>query len=226
MADLRIEKKENKSILPWLLGLLVLGLAIWGIAELIEEDPIEGMAETEVIDDASARGSEIVSNGNTYTLIDLDDPASGDLFDDLYAEYETYTANMTGEMGLDHEFSHNALTQLANTTVALASAHGMAADLNVKEKAQMIKQKADAITKDPYATTHADDIKTAAMQISSILEQIQEAHYPGLEAATAEVTKSASEINRETLTLDQKEDVRTFFGHARVLLKGMRDMQG
>ena len=226
MADLRIEKKESKSILPWLLGLLVLGLAIWGIAELVGEDPIEGMADTEVIDDASDRGSEIVSSGNTYTLLDLDDPGAGDRFDDLYTEYETYTANMTGEMGLDHEFSHNALTQLANATVALASAHGMSADLGVKEKAQMIKEKADAITKDPYATTHADDIKTAAMQISSILEQIQEAHYPGLEAATAEVTKSASEINRETLTLDQKEDVRTFFGHARVLLKGMRDMQG
>ena len=226
MADLRIEKKESKSILPWLLGLLVLGLAVWGIAELVGEDPIEGMADTEVVDDAADRGSEIVSNGNTYTLIDFDDPAAGDRFDDLYTEYSTYTENMTGEMGLDHEFSHNALTQLANATVALASAHGMAADLNVKEKAQMIKQKADAITKDPYATTHADDIKTAAMQISSILEQIQKAHYPGLEGATAEVTSSASDITRETLTLNQKEDVRTFFGRARVLLDAMRAQQG
>ena len=226
MADLRIEKKESKSILPWILGLLLLGLAIWGIAELVGEDPIEGMADTEVVDDAADRGSEIVSNGNTYTLIDFDDPAAGDRFDDLYTEYATYTERMTGEMGLDHEFSHNALTQLANATVALASAHGMGADLNVKEKAQMIKRKADAITKDPYATTHADDIKTAAMQISSILEQIQQAHYPGLEAATAEVTSAASEITRETLTLNQKEDVRTFFGRARVLLDAMRSQQG
>lgn len=227
MADLRIEKKEkSSSILPWLLGLLVLGLAVWGIAELVSEDPIEGLAETEIIEDADARGSEIVSHDNTYTLIDFDDPAAGDRFDDLYTEYETYTASMTGEMGLDHEFSHNALNQLANTTMALASAHGMQADLNVKKQVQMIKQKAEDITKDPMATTHADDIKTAGMAISSILSQIQKAHYPGLDDATAEVVTAAENIDRSTLTLDQKKDVRTFFGSARVLLKGMKDLQG
>ena len=226
MADLRIEKKESKSFLPWILGLLLLGLAIWGIAELVGEDPIEGLADAEVVDEAADRGSEIVSNGNTYTLIDFDDPAAGDRFDDLATEYSTYTENLTGDMGLDHDFSHNALTQLANATVALASAHGMQADLNVKEKAQMIRQKADAITADPYATTHADDIKAAAVSISEILGQIQQASYPGLEGASQEVMTAAQGITPETLTLNQKEDIRTFFGRARVLLDAMRSQQG
>lgn len=226
MADLRIEKKEKSSILPWLLGLLLLGLAIWGIAELVSEDPIEGMAETEIIDEVDDRGSEIVSNDNRYTLIDFDDPAAGDRFDDLYTEYATYTENLTGDMGLDHEFSHNALTQLANTTLALASAHGMQTDLNVQQKAQDIKMKADMITKDPYAGTHADHIREAAMSISDILGQVQAAHYPGLEGATQEVMAAAQDISKETLTLNQKEDVRTFFGRARVLLEGMQAQQG
>ena len=215
MADLRIEKKENKSILPWLLGLLVLGLAIWGIAELIEEDPIEGMADTEVIDGAADRGSEIVKSGSTYTLIDLDDPAAGDRFDDLYTEYETYTANMTGEMGLDHEFSHDALTYLADATRAIAMEYDVELNRNLTEA----KQLADGITVDPYADNHADMIRRAALNITEMLERIDKWALDGL--AIDEVRalrREAEDINAATLTLDQKEDVRGFFRAARAVL--------
>ncbi len=221
MADLRIEKKEKSSILPWILGLLLLALAIWGIAELLEDDDDNIVETTELVE--GDRGSEIVSNGNQYTLIDFDDPAAGARFGDLATEYATYTANMTGEMGLDHEFSHNALNQLANATVALSYATGMGDDVNIKQKAAMIRQNADAITLDPMATNHADMIRSAATSIADVLSEVQKAKYPGLEGAVAEVSKAASEITPETLTLNQKEDVRTFFGKAKVALEAMRD---
>jgi hypothetical protein len=37
MADIDIQRKSG-SIWPWILGLLLLGLAIWGIAELLDND--------------------------------------------------------------------------------------------------------------------------------------------------------------------------------------------
>ncbi len=226
MADLRIEKKEkSSSILPWLLGLLVLALAIWGVIELLDDDDDNLVENTEVIDDGADAGSDIVRNGNTYTLIDFDDPQAGERFGDLTNEYSTYTENMTGEMGLDHEFSHNALNQLANATVALAYATGMGEETNIKQKAAMIRERAEAITRDPMATTHADDIRAAATSISEVLSEVQRAHYPGLDAAVAEVSKAASEITPQTLTLNQKEDVRVFFGKAKVALEAMRDQQ-
>lgn len=230
MADIRIEKEETSTpIWPWLLGLLLLGLVIWGVAEAFDDDDdVDLVDNTEMVDDAVVvdRGSEIVSSGNTYSLIDFDDASAGSRFGEYADAYNVYTDNLTGEMGLDHEFSHNALIQLANASVALAQAHGMGADMNVKQKAQMIKDKANAITMDPMATTHADDIRAAAMSISDILGQVQSMHYADLSGSMMEVKKNAADINAKTLTLNQKEDVRTFFGSANVLLKAMRQQQG
>ncbi len=225
MADIRIEKKEkSSSILPWILGLLVAALAIWAIAEAFEEgEEVLVEDDTEIVEDVSDRGSEIVESGNTYTLIDFEDESIGRDWMNYAADYETYTTNMTGDMGLDHEFSHNALMKLANTTAALATAHGLGNDVNVMAKKKMIMENANGITKDPYATNHADMIKAAAMSISDILGQVQKAKYPGLDGAVSEVRNAAMDITKETLTLNQKEDVRDFFGKARVAVKAMHD---
>lgn len=43
MAEIRIERKQH-SILPWILGLALLALLVWGLAEAFDRDP---MGETE-----------------------------------------------------------------------------------------------------------------------------------------------------------------------------------
>jgi len=222
MADIRIEKKERSSILPWILGLLVAALAIWGIAEAFDEGE-EMLVDEEIEEPVNDYGSEIVERGNTYSLVDFEDEEIGRDYYNYAADYETYTANMTGEMGLDHEFSHNALTKLANTTAALATAHGMGADVNIQAEKRKIMSAANYITRDPNSTDHADRIREAAMSIVGVLERVQTAKYPGYEDAVAEVKAAAMDINKSTLTLNQKEDVRDFFGKARVAVMGMRD---
>lgn len=39
MAEIRIERKQH-SILPWILGLALLALLIWGLAEAFDRDPV------------------------------------------------------------------------------------------------------------------------------------------------------------------------------------------
>ena len=34
MAEIRVERKERRSLLPWILGLLLLVLVLWGISEM------------------------------------------------------------------------------------------------------------------------------------------------------------------------------------------------
>lgn len=43
MAEIRVERKERRSMLPWILGLLLLALVVWGISEMMggDDDPIE-----------------------------------------------------------------------------------------------------------------------------------------------------------------------------------------
>lgn len=224
MADIRIEKKEkSSSILPWLLGLGIAALAIWGILEAFDEGE-ELLVENEVEEVGADRGTEIIDNEpSTYTLVDFEDDSLGNNFVEYANDYESYTVNMDGNMGLDHDFSHEALTKLANTTAALVTAHGLGDETNVMEQKRMVVSAADSIMKDPYATTHADNIRSAAMGITGMLETVQQRDYPEFADAIAQVRTSAEAITPESLTLNQKEDVRDFFGKARVAVKAMRE---
>lgn len=38
MAEIRVERKERRSLLPWILGLLLLALVVWGISEMMGRD--------------------------------------------------------------------------------------------------------------------------------------------------------------------------------------------
>ena len=53
MAEIRVERKEKRSMLPWILGLLLLALVLWGISEMMggDDDTVEDTG-------ASARGCD------------------------------------------------------------------------------------------------------------------------------------------------------------------------
>jgi hypothetical protein len=38
VAEIRVERKEKRSMLPWILGLLLLALVLWGISEMMGRD--------------------------------------------------------------------------------------------------------------------------------------------------------------------------------------------
>ena len=208
MAEIRIEEKKGGSILPWILGLLLLGLLIWGAAELFEEsDELEAVTTEEV--DEDYRPATNVNND----IEDVDYAYRNDI-----QAYMDYTDDMEGEMGLDHEFSHGALTKLANATAAVATSHRV----NLGSNLDQVKQLADDITKDPMATDHADKIRMAALSIVESLDQINtDAFEDGAADEITMLRKEAQSINGKSLTLNQKEDVRTFFSAARDVLSKM-----
>jgi hypothetical protein len=43
VAEIRVERKEKRSMLPWILGLLLLALVLWGISEMMggDDDTVE-----------------------------------------------------------------------------------------------------------------------------------------------------------------------------------------
>ena len=211
MANIRIEeKKKSGSILPWIIGLLVLALAVWGITELFDEgDHTElDLVEEGYIDEVDDEVAEVGA--------DIDDAYLSD-----FNAYMDYTTDMEGQMGLDHEFSHKAISLLASAASSVAESRNVMAN-DAQSKAQRAMQLADDITKDPYATDHADKIRMAALMITDILENVDNESFNG--ANRMEITKlrkEAQDITAETLTLNQKEDVRSFFATARNVLSRM-----
>lgn len=123
----------------------------------------------------------------------------------------------TAKMTLDHDFSHQSLLKLIDAT------NGMAGEIGFEVKGDLAKAKecADSITIDPLATTHADNIKRAGTIVAGVLKNMQKAKYPGLSSEANEVSTAAENINPETLTLDQRGVVRTFFQKAANLLQKM-----
>jgi hypothetical protein len=144
-------------------------------------------------------------------------------YDRTYNRYLEYTADMTGEMGLDHEFSHAALTYLANAVIALAWETGLEDRQNIQETVERIRYYADGLTVDPDATNHADLIRAAAMDITDLLRQIDQLAF-GAEyvARVTDLRTEAAAIDPATLTLNQREDVRSFLRAARNALTAMQ----
>jgi hypothetical protein len=120
-------------------------------------------------------------------------------------------------MSLDHAYSSVALAKLTDAVDAMATEAGYDVKVNIAKA----KQYSDEITKDPLVTTHADKIRSAADVLSTSLQNMQQAKYPGLSAEATDVKSAAAAINPETLTLDQRDAVKSFFSKAADLLNKM-----
>lgn len=193
MTEIKIEKK--KPIWPWLLLLLLVILAtVWFF--FFSNDNAEPLETTD----------------NT-TLIDIHEN------NNIVATYVTFINADTNTMGLDHVFTNEAFTKLTDAVEAIAAEAGY----DVKADIAKAKQLAEEITKDPMVITHGDKIRSAADVLSTSLQNIQQAKYPSLGAEAADVKSAASaiNINPETLTLDQRVAVKSFFRKAADLLNKM-----
>lgn len=206
MAQIRIEEKKKGSILPWIIGLLLLALVIWVVAETFDE------AEEEIYTEETVEENEEVVA-----------PVANDVdYATPIAAYLAATEDMEGEMSLDHEFSHRALTQLTTATVALAESKGLTDESDARAKADRVKQLADEITRDPMADDHGDKIGMAAMLITEMLETVDRESYGNQSSdAIQQLRTNAQDISSKTLALDQKEDIRSFFAQARTVLQRM-----
>lgn len=131
--------------------------------------------------------------------------------------FTSFARSDTNAMSLDHAYTNAALLKLTDATSAMASATGY----DVKADLDKAKEYAGKITEDPFETTHADNIRKSAELLSTALQNLQTAKYPGLSAEAMEVSRAAAGINPDVLTLDQRSQVKNFFISAANLLEKM-----
>lgn len=192
MTEIKIEKK--KPIWPWLLlGAGILALVLYFFIFKGDNDK-EEVAET-----PATSLMDVRENNSTV------------------AAYVNFINSDTNKMSLDHSFTNEALLKLTDATNAMADEVGY----SVKADLNKANELASKITTDPFETSHADNIRKAAEIISGSLQNLQKAKYPGLENDAGEVKLAAEAINPGTLTLDQRDAVKTFFAKAASLLEKM-----
>lgn len=199
MAEIKIE--QRKQIWPWLLaGIVTIALLVYFLAFRNNDKTINTEDEADYITNTDETDlSEIKENNSTV------------------AAYVDFVENSKGKMDLDHAYTNEALLKLIEATNAMANE----VDYEVQADLGKAKEYANMITKDPFDTTHADNIRKADDIIAKVLQNIQKVHFPNLANEVEELKSAAESIKPAVLTLDQKEAVKNFFAKASDLLQKM-----
>jgi hypothetical protein len=211
MVEIKIEKK--KLLWPWiLLGLGVIAVLIYFLTfddyngqtnEVPKTSKLIGTKETDIISERIVtKETDLINvkeNNNTV---------------EAYINFVEISKN---RMSLDHAYTNEALSKLIKATNAMAGEVGY----DVRAYLEKVMEYAEKITKDPFNTTHADNIRKADDILTTVLENIQKAKYPGLKNEVLKLKIVSESIKPGVLTLDQKDEVKTFFSKAADLLDKM-----
>lgn len=192
MAEIKVEKK--KTIWPWVLLALIIGALL--VYFLFFRDKGEEVV-TEKIENTT---EEIIPNNDNNSV----------------AAFITFVEN-DDSMGLDHEYTNEAILKLTEATKAIADKH----DYNISQDLDQVKEHANNITKEPFATSHANNIRKATEVLANALHKMQESKFSNLTNEAAEVKQAASSIDPNKLTLEQRDAVKTFFDKAANMLQKM-----
>ena len=199
MAEIKIEKK--KKIWPWMIaGLVIVALLVYFLGFHNSGNNTAQVTEASYITDTS-EPDQLKEKENNITI----------------AAYVDFVENSEGVMGLDHEYTNEALLKLIDATNAKANEVGY----EVRADIDKVREYAKMITIDPDETTHADNISKAAVILTNVLQNIQLAEYPGLTAEVDELKGASASINPDVLTLAQKDAVKNYFAKASDLLQKM-----
>lgn len=194
MAEIKIEKKT--TVWPWVLLGILLVAAILYFTVFNDDDDVEELDTTAVAAPVTDYGADN---------------------NDAVASYVTFINNDTSSMGLDHNYTNEALSKLIMAVQSVADKKGM----DVKADVDQLNSYADEIMKDPFVNTHADKIRKATDALANTLQNLQAAHYPQLNAEMANLKQASSDIDPNVLTLEQKADVKGFFNQAADVLSKM-----
>ncbi len=195
MAEIKIEKK--KQVWPWLLaGIVIATLIVYFLV---------------FRDSGKNTEAEDTTNTNQPDLLGVKENNS------TVAAFVNFVENDTTKMGLDHAYTNEALLKLMDATKAIAGEVGF----EVQADLEKVRDYANMITKDPYETTHADNIRKADDILTNVLQSIQKAKYPSLAGEVEELKRASELIKPEVLTLDQKDAVKNYFVKASDLLQKM-----
>lgn len=217
MAEIKIEKK--KPIWPWILvGLIILGIILYFLFagnndDMDDMDDMDDNRTEQVTDttytDNQRRGTQEWDESSRNTT-----PGA--------ANKQSVTAYLThvgdrDRMGIEHEYTNNALLHLINAVEAKAAEVNM----DINKDLEDLRESSKAITQNPQATNHANHIKRTGSKIADILERIQKENFPNLSQDVKEVKTAVQEIDSSVLTLEQKEQINSFFKEAADVLRKM-----
>ncbi|MBZ9729348.1 hypothetical protein LB467_06580 [Salegentibacter sp. JZCK2] len=210
MAEIKIEKK--KPIWPWVLvGLIILAVILYFvIADNEDDDDFSEEENTEQV----ATPMETDDEDDFETATWEEDNLSGD---ESVSKYLTHIGDQE-KMGIDHEYSSEALIYLINALENRAEE----ANINTQVEIQELKNNVRDIKENPDSLTHANTINDVGTKIVDLMEKMQNEKFPDISQDVQEVRMALQNIEPSTPTLDQKDAVNSFYKEAGDVLEKMK----
>ena len=226
MAEIRIEEKKSGSFLPWLLGIIGMVLLVWLAIDFFDADGEPELLTADEVNFPDGDFSDRPDNDVVNAMDQSDAKVPFDYDDNevramsvadrntmatmAVSKFNTFVENPEVEMNLDHDYTCKGLKLMANALAGMANEYDLD-NANVMSTVRTLKQKADILDNDWKSTKHADHIKEAFMAATSTMSEIQKAHLPAMATRIDKLKQEAMDVDPKTLTLNQKEDVKTFF---------------
>ena len=201
MAEIKIVQKKQVGL--WLLAAIVIAILLYYF--LVFRDNSNNYA-TEVVTETKS-----VSGTNENNLLGIKEN------NNTVATFVSFIENDSTRDGIDYAFTNEALLKLTAATDAMAGEIGYV----ISDDLERLKESIVMIANEPFETSQAKNIRIAADNSTTALQNMQLAKYPWLTDEVDALKSASVSINPEVLTLNQKNAVMNYFAKASDLLQKM-----
>ncbi len=191
MATIPVQHKE-RTLWPWvLLGVALLAVLAWWLLGSRDDDRVgvAGRQAAPAVADTAASGGDAAA-----ALAPVDRLAR-------------FAEGGRSAMGPSHDYTADGLRHVADALVAVRDRAPAGMDVNAR--ASEIRERADAMQRDPSATTHALQAREAFLLAAGVLREMRPDAGDGDRVAAAHAAALA--VDPKTPLLDQGARVEAFF---------------
>lgn len=208
MAEIHIERHE-RSIWPWVLGLLVLALLAWWLLSMRND-----AADNDVAVETPA-GALVDSVPGTGVGTREAAPAAVN-------EFLSYTEQNRAGTAADstHNYEAEGMRRLAAALDELADRDtigGVALDARISA----LRNRADALQRDWRSTEHARHTRAAFDSAAALVEGMQQQRFNNIATEASQLRQAASGVSPDRLLLQQTAEVQRFFQRAADAVRAM-----
>ena len=205
MAELHIQRERSRAWI-WVVAILIVIAALAWLASGQDDarDTVDRMPPT--------TGTSLISAGATEPTAVAGAP-------NAVNDYLRYAADRRAMSDADHSHTYTAdgIRRLANALSALSKGDGKS-DANIQSRVAMLRERADALQRNPQSTEHARYAREAFDAAAELMRAMQTGASSN---AVAETSQAAGALDPGTMLLLQREAVQRFFDRAGAALRAM-----
>lgn len=222
MAEIDLQRKRGRAWWPWILGLLVLLLLFWVVAEVLTPDMEPDTADMSP-DTVETPAAVVVVPAREYgTAEEARAALPGSVRE--YEESCTRAGAEPADMGRQHEFTVNCM-QLMAASFDAAIQSDTIGDMALDERVEAFRSSAERLAQsDPAGRTHADIVAESMRSAADLLTTLREERLPEdqeIAGATEQVREASESMTSDEPMLEQQDTVEEFFQAMGTALRGL-----